>query len=600
MNATRFCSTSRRTVVGLATMGLLTVFSVSSARAQAVWSEGMDSAMYQDPLFEFYDPELGFSPDVLPLWLAALNSPEADLQCQAATTVAWSHRRGMQGLQGTIEPLMRNLAAENHDLVQLASADALIALDARDAAEALFRLSQADRLELVQIIEPALGRWNYEPMIDRWRERLADQGIDRRRMLLAIRGLGARNDTSSAAAFQRIAVDANQSPELRLAASEVLSSITREGLEGLAEELIESTPHSGPLERLLAVRLIRWHSSPLAQELLVELAQDDQSSVAAVALGRLVELEPDLVLPLAEGCLARGDANVRHIVAQALIARPDDSSLVMLGDLLDDPIPDLRIFVRQSLETLAESANLRDPIVAQGQRMLAVERWQGLEQSIKLLVHLNHTATTNRFLELLEHPRREVYVPAAWALRKSAVDETLAPLLEFATARNRQRSELLQQEAFDYGLDEQLSQILQFFGEKRYTPAEPFLLTFVPKDFELHESRGAAIWSLGYLHEDDPDPKLVNMLTERLTDVSGMVVELELVRRFSAIALGRMKARDALPKLELYAEPNGVHTDVGYACCWAIREITGQEFKPPERPIRYHHNFFLQPLRAHP
>ncbi len=594
------CSPFRRSIVGLAAVLLATVWSFCSAREQPVWFEGMDSAMYQDPLLQFHDPELRFSPDVLPLWLSALNSPEADLRCQAATTIAWSQRHGMRGLDETIEPLTRNLAEENHDLVQLASADALIALDAREAAETLFQLAQADRLEVMQIVEPALGRWNFAPMIDRWRTRLVDRQIDRRRMLLAIRGLGALNDSSSAAALQRIAIDEKQTPELRLAAAESLGSITREGLEELAMELIGRIAHPGPLNRIVAARLIRWHSSESAQELLIELAQDDESSVALVALRRLEELNPDLILPLAQGCLGRGDANVRRVVAQALIARPVDNSLVMLGDLLDDPIPDLRIFVRQSLETLAESANLRDPIIAQAQRILAVDHWQGLEQSIKLLVHLKHTAATNRFLELLEHPRREVYVTAAWALRKSSVDETLQPLLEFATARNGRRGELLKQDAYFFGLDEQLSQILQFFGQKRYTPAEPLLLTFVPKNFELNEARGAAIWSLGYLHEDDPDPKLVKLLSERLADVMGMVVERGLVRRFSAIALGRMNARDALPELELYSEPSGIHTDVGYACCWAIREITGQEFKPPGRSIQYYRNFFLQPLDTYP
>ena len=126
------------------------------------------------------------------------------------------------------------------------------------------------------------------------------------------------------------------------------------------------------------------------------------------------------------------------------------------------------------------------------------------------------------------------------------------------------------------------------------------MLTFVPKNFDLNEARGAAIWSLGYLHEDDPDPTLVKLLADRLTDIMGMVVETELVRRFSAIALGRMKARSALPELEMFGEPNGVQTEVGYACCWAIREITGQEFKPPGQSFQYHGDFFLQPLETSP
>jgi HEAT repeat protein len=554
--------------------------------------------MYADPVIEFPAVQMRFSPAVLPLWISALNSSEADLKCQAATTITWARRRGMEGLQGTIEPLVRNLQDE-HRLVRLASAEALVALQARSAAEALYRCSQTGAVDIAQAVEPVLGRWEFAPLIQTWRQRLqARRPVDRRRMLIAIRGLGQQGDATAAADLLRIAVDGGEHPELRLAAAEVLGEIRREGGEDAAAELSE---RSHVVERLVAAHLIRHHTSPTAQKLLIQLGQDDQSSVAAIALGRLVELDPSLILPFAADSLSKGDANVRRLVAEALLAQPSERSLPMLGDLLGDPIPDLRIFVRQSLAALAAASPRWQPqIVAQGQRMLATDQWPALEQAMKLLVVLEDTSQTGRFLELLDHARPEVYVTAAWALRKSAVDESLEPLLEFARARNKQRVELMMQDNYLAGLDEQLSQILQFFGQKKYAPAEPFLRSFVPKNFEVQETRAAAIWTLGYLHQNDPDPELVAQLVERLRDIEGMFPEAGLIRRFAAVSLGRMQAQQALPDLERFSEAGRIESSIGYACAWAIREITGREFDPPTASVQTYTNFFLEPLDSGP
>jgi HEAT repeat protein len=564
---------------------------------ERAWSEGLDAPMFSDPRFEFPEIEMRFSPRPVPLWIAALRGQEADLKCQAATTITWCRRRGMQGLQDAIAPLMENLQDEHH-LVRLAAAEALIALEAHAAAETLYACSQTGALDLAQLVEPTLGRWGHEPMIETWRQRLNDQPPpDHRRLLLAIRGLDELRDAAAGADLQQLATDISRPPTARLAAAKALGDMRREGLEELAAKQLED---EHVMERLIAARLVRWHTSERARELLVRLAQDDQSSVAAIALGGLVELDPDLVLPFAADALGKGDANVRRLVATALVARPSDTTLEMLGDLLGDPIPDLRVFVRQSLETLAGTPQWHAPIIAQGRRMLATDRWPALEQAMKLLIRLDDRSQTPRMMALLEHPRPEVYVTAAWAVRKSAVDETLESLLEFAEQRNENRVELMLQKNYLEGLDEQLSQILQFFGQKRYTPAEPFLRSFVPKNFEVYEARGAAVWALGHLYEDNPDPELVSELVDRLRDFEGMFPETGIVRRFAAVSLGRMQAQEALPDLERFREPTGIVSSIGYGCAWAIRELTGREFDPPAASFQYYTNFFLEPLRNEP
>jgi HEAT repeat protein len=311
----------------------------------------------------------------------------------------------------------------------------------------------------------------------------------------------------------------------------------------------------------------------------------------------LLELDPPRIVPLAAPTLAKGDVNVRRLVAQALLACPSAGNATLLAGLLADPDPSLRDEVRKFLEKLAASPDWRPDVVRQGTRMLNDARWTALEQSAVLLATLNVSAASNRLLELLQHPRPEVYVAAAWGLRRLGDDPSLAPALEAARQRNGRRKELLLFQTRQPDLDQQLAHLFELFGQKKYQPAESFLRSFVGKDLTIPQARSAAIWALGYLHEDQPDAALAGDLQQRISDIGMPQPEHELVRRFSAIALGRMKAAEALPTLELFSEPRGIQSAVGYACAWSIERITGKPISPPRTPIKYHSDFFLEPCQ---
>jgi HEAT repeat protein len=484
--------------------------------------------------------------------------------------------------------------SDERRIVRLASARTLAILDARQSARALFERSQKDGLEMAQIVEPALARWDFGPVREIWRNRLEHVKTDRKRCLLAIRGLAEVKDDQAADALLKIAVDATRSPELRLAAADALGRIRSDGLEDAARELADRESRMRTIDRLVAAKCLAGHSSERARRLLVELAQDDEPSVAAIALNRLLEVELDLILPVAESALAKGDVNVRFAVAKALVARPSATTLAMLGDLMGDLNPKLRTFASKSLFDLAESPGLRPQVIQQGVRMVQDERWQALEQSLWLLAKLDQEEQSDRFIELLRHDRPEVYVTAAWGLRKLAIDETLAPLLKFAKQRDKEIKEATG--LFDAEYFVQLVSIFEFFGQKKYAPADSFLRTFVPKESSHPETRSAAIWALGYIHEGKPDAGLVKALEGRIRDTMGMMAEHDLVRRMSVVAIGRMKASEALPTLKSYSEPGGIDTDVGYACAWSIKHMTGKPFKKPVPAIGFYGNFFLEPV----
>lgn len=552
----------------------------------------LDFLMFSDPQIELLPDDYRFREGTLARWLAALESPEGDLRQQAQRALYWAQQQGLEGIDAAIEPLIRNLVQDERLVVRLTAAQALVALDARQAAQALFDRAQADGGNMAQLVEPALGRWEFAPLVEVWRRRLADRHIERQRRLLAIRGLGELRDEAAAEDLLRIAEAASQPADLRWAAATALGQIRRAGLEAAARQLAGRQAPTPLVERLVAVRLLRSHDSPAAQTLLLELAGDSDSTVVAGALERLLELDPLRIVPLAEPALARGDVNVRRLVARALLACPSSENIRLLSGLLADANPGLRDEARRFLEQLASSADWRAEVIGRAEPLLQDARWTVLEQCLVLLGNLGVDSAAERMLELLTHPRPEVYVAAAWGLRRLGAERTLPPALEAARRRQEQRAELLNDKQSEPDVDEQLAHLFELFGRQKYQPAESLLRLFVDKDLTIPCSRSAAIWALGFLHEGQPPAELVQALEQRIKDTGLPLPEHHWVRRFSAVTLGRMRAAAALETLRIY---QGGYTPTGYACTWSIAQITGQPMPPPAAAVKYYTGFFLEP-----
>jgi hypothetical protein len=136
------------------------------------------------------------------------------------------------------------------------------------------------------------------------------------------------------------------------------------------------------------------------------------------------------------------------------------------------------------------------------------------------------------------------------------------------------------------------------FGEGKYAPAEAALRGIVPpKTPAGFETRAAACWALGLLHEGKAVPELSGMLAGRLAAVNPFDVEDARVRRMSAISLGRMRAKDGLPTLrEFYTDGKPSLEAVNNACGWAIEQITGEKMPPPGIVRAPQLGWFLVPL----
>jgi HEAT repeat protein len=578
--------------------------------ARADFDPLIDSPMYHIPDVPM-PPVVNVFPEGLKeLWLRALERPEADVKCKMADAIAQAHLSGLKGLETTAAPLIAALdRSDQHPSVRLAIARALIVLEARESAPVLFRQAQTGTSDLRELVEPALARWDYRPARAVWLERLREPATRQRNLILAIQGLATVREERAVDRLREMVLADRVPGPIRLESARALGSLRGEGLEKDAERLAADASPRGLVPRLAAGSLLLRHSSPEAVQLLQRLTRDSETAVAAIAASRLLEIDPQLLVAAVEHLLARPDASLRSYAVDVLGRRPSAKHLHLLGDRLDDEHIRVRIKARRYLEKLAAEKKWRDLVLAEGTRILQTEQWRGLEQATILLTQLDHKPAVGRVLELLAFNRPEVSISAAWGVRKLDVPETLPRVLSYVDSQVQRLSGKASAQAgqgIPAHLDEpiwvnehSLSQLNQFFGQRKYRAADAVLRKFIPKATSLimgAESRAAAIWALGLIHEGEMIDDLATALEERLEDVAALPPEDNRVRLMSAFALGRMKAKRSLPSLRKYFALGELSREpVNNACGWAIAQITGAPLPPGKSIRKMQRNWFLIP-----
>jgi HEAT repeat protein len=598
--------------------------------------EVIDAPMYHEPELPAARVVVVYQ-DAKELWLRALQRPEAELRCQAADAIALAGRRRVKGIETIVPALLHALdQPDQHPAGRLSVAKALITLDARESAPSLLRQAESGGSDLRDLIEPALARWKYEPARTPWRARIRDPAAPPRSCVLAIRGLAALGESQAVDRLRELVLAERVPGMVRLEAARAVASLRDEGLEEDAERLSADTSARGTVARLAAAALLRRHHGDKAVRLLQGLTRDPEPAVAELAIARLIELGPELV-PAPDQLLASRDANVRSLVVEVLFRRPSQGNIRLLGDRLDDVHPAVRLKARRALHELAGRKDLRNPVIAAATQGLAEPSWRGQEQAAMLLVHLDHKPATTRLLELLASRRPEVAVAVAWGIRKLSVPETMpAVLAHVDTTLARVDRELriapppaataqagrppsgrgdftgvpraAPAELPQWAIDHQLSQLNQFLGQRKYVPAEAVLRRFIPRHLipqdsgrrgdALAESRAAAIWALGLIDKGKPIPALVTALDERLNDhpPPPALPEVYQVQWMSAITLGRLQAKQALPSLRQYCTTQAASGEHFHdACGWAIEQLTGEALRPPKTIERVQRDGFLTP-----
>ncbi len=532
--------------------------------------------MYRDPVLPRPANEMLFPPGLPALWCQALEMPQLDMQRRAAAAITTAHKKGLTGLEVAVVPLMKLLEQSDQEpAIRLTAAQALIELDARQAAELLYQHLRDGDLDAANLFEPALARWGHPPMRDLWLKRLEGPITARRLHILAIRGLALMQEPKALPRLLELAQDRDVAATIRLEAGLALGQMQQTGLEQAVRALIADKTAASLVDRLVAARMLASHQGQDIELLLTELATDPQPSVQAIALGQLFRIDPEKILSILDATITSRDVNVRRWAADALVAKPTPERITRLGSLLDDLDPALRRHVCDCCVQLAEVETLRDAIIEQGRQMLAADSWRGQEQATLLLVTLDDKSIVDRLLALLDSPRPEVHTTAAWGLSRLEVPATLEPILEVF----RKKSELrIAKEPQAAQTMVQLSHLAQAMGQMNYFAADEALRIFIPKNAPFDpNTRGAAIWALGRLHVDKPDEALANQLMDRVKDTRSMFPEDQHVGAMCAVSLGRMKATNTLADLQEFNNGQSLQSELAYACAWAISQMTGEE-----------------------
>jgi hypothetical protein len=584
----------------LAAAVLLGTGSTSSALDDII-----DAPMYRLPDLAGPQVEMVFPDRLKGLWLRALERPEAEMRMKAAASIALAHRRGMRGLDAAMPALLKALDRPAESVsVRTAIIEALIALDAQQAAARLLTHSETIGVELQVVVDPALARWHYLPAAAIWRERVKLSSASSRSLLLAIEGLGVIGDRDAVDRLCALAASADAAGPVRVEAARAVGRIASEGLETAAGSLAMDAKRSGIVGRLAAASMLRGHTSPAAVGILQRLARDAEPAVSVVALDRLLEIDPTLAVPMRDHLLANPDPDVRTRGLDVLFRVPSDNRILALAGRMADAHPRIRKTAREYLLTLAKEPASRSQVEAEARRVLDGKDWRGHEQAITLLALLDHCPAAPRFAALLTADRPEVFVTAAWGLRKLSVPATAQDVADYVRAefdRHVKGKHLPGRQGVSTDtIDHQLSQLNQFLGQQKYAAADAVLRQFVPKRGLLNESRPAALWALGLLHERQPDPRLAAELEKRLNDVGSIPPEADEVRRMAAVALGRMKAVNALPSVRMYWTGTLGQSTVNNACGWAITQLTGEALPPRGIVRRPYTDWFLMPEPQRP
>ncbi|MCE9525006.1 MAG: phycocyanin alpha phycocyanobilin lyase [Planctomycetales bacterium] len=552
-------------------------------------------AMDSDPLLDEFKATKLISEKYLPLWLQALDRPDADLQRLAAASVAQAHHDGYGNMDKAKPALLRIVSAkESHPAARIAAVRALLELESQEGAPVLWQAAQNGSADEQQLIEPALARWRFQAAYEVWRKRLASSATGHRERMLAIRCLGEVHDLASVPQFLAIARNAQRLDAERLAAAQSAGKTKDKGLESDARQLAGAD--SRVVDRLCAVNLLEKHDSEAARTLLLALSVDPEPSVATVALRRLNTIDYALVLPLAERAMLNADAGVRREGARCYAALPTLERIPPLGKLLDDAHPGVREMVREDFHRLAADSRWNDLIRKFAMDMLAGAGWRGQEQAALLLAALDHKPAASRLVDLLDSPRGEVMVASAWSLKKLAVPETLPAMLRKATQLTDIR---LRHDGNLDPLDHECAHLFEAFALMNHKPAEPLMRRYIPKDYKMGEfSRGAAMWGLGHLHLGQTDEALAAKIISRVTEpASAMPPEMTRVRETGTIALGKMKAKSQAEPLRAFV-PQPTPSRLYMAIRWSLKEMNGEEIPLPDAPIDSKGGWFLEPLDA--
>lgn len=473
----------------------------------------------------------------------------------------------LEGREAALEAILQRpqLSTDNRQ-VRLALAGAAIAL--ADAANADLLWQRFGQDAATQpLVERALTEWKSPQAIELWRERLQAPATSLHDLHLAAVGIGAVGNQQDGPALQSLLRSDRLPIPAKIVVARSLGQLMDHDLEKLASEFLST--HIAHRE-LLAAELLSKHTSPQASQILQTVLAADHQPARVVSYAAISRNYADLGRDLAEQMLNQPDNNLRAQAVDVLNQHDDVQSLRLQAQRIVDRNYAVRTAVRSNLQQKAQIESLKPVVDEVIDEQLSGDDYRGIEQAILLSVDLGETRCCPAYLKLLEYPRPETSLLAAWALQELAhTPELMQGILE----QSQSITERLQSSG-QASFPEQLRQAFLFeaLGRNRYQPALAALKLYIPKQNNISAvCRASAIWAIGKIQEDSHDQKLASVLAQRMLDESIILPEDPLVQFTSTLALGWIKAPGSL---EQFSKPRTMLNDsLVKAAQWSIEQL---------------------------
>jgi len=533
---------------------------------------------------------------MVPLFLRVVNeSRDLEVQEVAALSLARVAGENVADISHCGPALRKVLKSTASRRIRNACGFALAAGNIRAAEPDLVSLASDSDDSLRLRVEPALARWKAASAAELWRPRLTDALVSTVSYRLAAEGLAALNDKTSLPLFNATLADSSAAFGRRKAAAAAIAQLDPDLAFSEAQPFITGSV----TDRLLALALLD-NTKAESYIRIVSLCDDPADAVAAVAWRQAFRLCPEYLINHLPAGRSHRDAQIRMAAARTIELFPTAERTSWLHQQLSDIHIEVRNVARQMLVQVAEvHSNLKNQIVGMAADMLKLESadWQGLEQSLILLGQLKATQLSHLCIPLLDHPRDEVRVSAAWLIHMFP-DETIRDAMLSYIEKTEKLIEI------PSGLDGEITLkqalLIQYGGLIRLREIQPMLETkfnkLAPGGF--HE-RSAAMWVMGIFFEKDPVPELAAKFAEMIRDRTSMPPEPPQVRRMCVLALGLMRSKASVEVVREAYGKDSPHTLIPGTARWVLpllgeplpaeipanqRFSGGWRLKPAERP----------------
>ncbi len=199
-------------------------------------------------------------------------------------------------------------------------------------------------------------------------------------------------------------------------------------LEDLASEVLRSNTGA---KQLLAASLLDKHVSDAAEAIMLQIANGNDAPAQVRAFAWLAKNRSQIARQLAPAFVEHQDNSLRLLAANVLNEFDDADSLRSQARLLSDRNPSLRRTIREHLISKAQTQGLSEVVDEVLDAHLGGESFEGVEQAIMVATVLGQKHRCSQLADLLEYPRPEVHIRAAWALQQMADDpQVLDQILE--------------------------------------------------------------------------------------------------------------------------------------------------------------------------